>query len=246
MLMTLRGLKARHIPHEVIYNFYQHAIQMMRHRSPVKITYFQLLLRNHLNLTANRVFAVIDPLRVTLSNFSEKQTDFILKNEHPMRSHTSDSFKISPLSNTVYIDQHDFSLVNTGTSLSKGTKIKLKYTNSEILCDDVMMTNTGKPVELKTTFIPSQSQSKSIHWISSESGKSPIKARFYIYNWFFTGDNQIHHSKPSIKDGYIEESVFDDLKKIYQVERVGYFIYDQKLTDKNDGIMCFMKICGIH
>lgn len=36
----------------------------------------------------------------------------------------------------------------------------------------------------------------------------------------------MYHSEPSIKDGYIEESVFDDLKKIYQVERIGYFIYD--------------------
>lgn len=164
---------------------------MMRHNCPVKITYFQLLLRNHLNLTSNRVFAVIDPLRVTITNFNEKQTDFILKNAHPMRSHTADSFKISPLSNTVYVDHQDFSLVNTGTSLSKGTQIKLKYTTCKILCNDVMLTDQGYPVELKATLIPSDHHphSKQIHWISSEAGKSPIKARFYIYNWFFTGDN---------------------------------------------------------
>ena len=238
-LMTLRGLKSRHVPAEVIYNFYKHATSSQG----IKITYFDTLLKNYMGLTAKHVFGVIDPIVVRVTNLEDRYTEFVFKPFHPMKP---GMFNISPLSNTIYIDRSDFSLVEYGDKLSKDREIRLKYANV-LYCTGVTLGEGGTVLSLNGKYynkdiIPTK---QPIHWVSSEAGKKPRNARFYLYNWFFTGDNMSNIQDPVVKDGYIDECVFDDLDQIYQLERVGYFVYDNELTLKNGGVPCFIKICNI-
>ena len=243
-LMTIRGMKARHIPPEVIYSFYKHAVKWQEHsdRIPdIKITVFDMILKNYLGLNSRRAFAVIDPLEVEITNMEDRCTEYILKPHKQIGS--SDKFNIVPLSNRVFIEKRDFSLVECPDKISKDKEIKLKYANM-LYCTDVKMDEDGYPRKLKAKYYKKDSDSsRCIHWISSESGSSMRQARFMMYDWFYTGENE--PNTIVIKDGYIDEYVFDDLTQIYQLERQGYFAYDEDYTKCNGGIPTFIKICGI-
>lgn len=245
-LMTIRGMKARHIPAEVIYSFYLHASALQKHDSHVKVTFFDKLLKMHLSLIANRVFGVIDPLEVNLINMKDCCTEFIFKPYHPIMADAS--FNIVPLSKTMYIDRSDFGLIDYGDKISKDKEVRLRHSGGVIYCTSVEMNTHGHPIKLdakysqKTESTPA-SASKSIHWISSIAGSLPIPARFFLYNWFFTGENPPNSYEPLIRDGFIDERVFKDTTQIYQLERHGYFKYDDVLSAKHS-IPCFIKITG--
>lgn len=245
-LMTLRGLKARHVPAEVIYGFYKHATSLQKHdegRQGVKITYFDTLMKNHMGITAKHVFGVVDPITVRVTNVENRYTEFVFKPFHPMKP---GNFNIVPLSNTLYVDRGDFSLVEHGDKLSKDREVRLKYGNV-LYCTGVTLDDTGSVSGLSGKYYHKEtiSSKQPIHWVSAEAGKKPRKARFFLYNWFFTGDNLSNIQDPIVKDGYIDECVFEDLTQMYQLERVGYFVYDEELTRKNGGLPCFIKICNI-
>lgn len=244
-LMTLQGLCARHVPSEVLYKFYSHAIKNQSAHDfggAIKITHFDTLLKTHMNLTAERAFAVIDPLKVTVTNLEERYTEYVYKPLHPMNK---SEFNIVPLSNVIYIDQSDFSLIDHPHKLSNNREIRLKYSNVLYCTDVVMDSSYTRPVELKAMYYIRETERKSsIHWISQEAGREPKRARFYLYNWFFTGENALNIQEPVIRDGFIEDHVFNDLSKVYQIERHGYFVYDKKLSDANE-VPCFIKIVNI-
>jgi len=236
-LMTIRGLKARHIPAEVIYKFYTNAIA----KYSIKITYFDTILKNQLSLTAKYAFGVIDPIKITISNMEDRYTEFIFKAVHPMKS---GAFNIAPLSNTVYIDRSDFSLIEHSNKLSKEKEIRLKYANV-LYCTDVDISKEGVIMGITGKYYQKDTapQKTQIHWVSVEAGKQPVKVKFYMYSWFFTGDNMLNIQEPVVKDGYIDNCVFEDLSQIYNLERIGYFVYDSELSAKN-ALPCFIKICN--
>jgi len=83
---------------------------------------------------------------------------------------------------------------------------------------------------------------RTVQWVSSEWGQGPVKVLFYLYNWFYTGQNTI--MEPRVSEGYIDRLVFSDLSQIYQIERNGYYIYDAHLSILNS-IPTFICICKI-
>jgi hypothetical protein len=224
-LLTIKGLYNRHVPAIVLYAFYLHAGQM----GTVQISYLDQLLKAHLSDTSLKVFGIIDPLKVIIDNWEHRTTEFICKTD---RSHV-------PLSNVIYIDKTDFGLDNT--KLSKDRSCRLRY-GQIITCTDVELNEKG-PVALHVEYTcTSERMQRCIHWISSIWGQEPIKVCYYLYNWFYTGNNMI--VEPRITIGYIEPTVFQGLDKIFQLERNGYFIYDHELSQK-ERMPTFVRISKI-
>lgn len=242
-LMTLMGLKSRYVPSCVIKKFYNQATDLLKFGSyrAIKITQFDAILRNYLNATSLRAFGVLDPLEITLTNVEERYLEYAMKPCHPNRT---SQYNIVPLTRRVWIDKNDFSLVQTSDKLSKNTSMRLKYANV-IYCTDVIL-NRDRVKELKVKYYPVNDKNQQvIHWVSCKSDEeTPRKVRYYIYNRFFTGENILNEREPIIKEGYIDETVFKDLDRVYQLERIGYFRYDKDLSESNN-ITCFIKICGI-
>lgn len=233
-LLTIKGLKARHIPRIVLYAFYIHATQM----GTIKIIYLSNFLRNYLNRTCDRVFGVTCPIKVQITNWPDKYTEYICKNINPLRDSTE--LRLCPLSNTIYMDQSDYGIDNA-TKLTKGRYCRLKH-GQFIHCVDVEVDEKG-PTLIHAEFVNSTDKAKRcVHWISSEWGREPVMVCFVLYQWFYTGQNTLQ--KPNIVKGYIERSVFEHLDKIYQLERNGYYVYDETLSRKNS-MPTFIRICKI-
>lgn len=232
-LLTIKGLKARHIPPIILYSFYLHATQM----GSIKITYLNTLLRSYLYRTTDRVQGVVKPLEVELINWTPKRTEYICKAVNPVRD---TEMSLCPLSRTVYIDVSDYGM--DSQKWTKGRYCRLKY-GPVVKCIDVELDDHG-PVKLHAEVLDGCDYGKirNIHWVSSEWGQGPVKVLFYLYNWFYTGQNNI--MDPRVSDGYIDRSVFSDLGQIYQIERNGYYIYDSHLSSLN-GIPTFICICKI-
>lgn len=233
-LMTIRGLKARHVPPEVIYSFYLNASAVHKHDSSIKITFFDKLLKTYLSLTSPKTFGIIDPLTVELTNIPQCYTEFIFK--------SGDSTPL-PLSRTIFIDKADFGLIDHGSTVSKDKEALLRHTGGAIYISDVEMDHRGIPTKLYAKYYQTHRSEASIHWMSSIAGSEPIRAKFFLYNWFFTGENPSNSYDPVIKDGYIDACVFKDTTQIYQLERHGYFKYDQHLSELHS-VACFIKITG--
>lgn len=234
-LLTIKGLKARHVPKEILYAFYLHATQM----GSVKISYLGNLLRTHFYHTADRVQAIIHPLKIELTNWQPHRTEYVCKTVNP-NAESVPSMTLSPLSNVLYMEQYDYGV--DYSKLTKGRTCRLRYGPS-IRCTDVELDDRG-PVCIHAEVQEGRSNrdSRSIRWISAEWSCTPVRVKFYLYNWFYTGHNTHQHAKVSY--GYIEETVFKDLSKVYQLEHNGYYVYDEQLSAEN-GIPSFICICKI-
>ena len=233
-LLTIKGLKARYVPRIVLYAFYIHATQM----GTIKIIYLSNLLRNYLNRICDRICGVTYPIKVQINNWQDKYTEYICKNINPYKD--SMDLKLCPMSNVIYIDQSDYGIDNA-TKLTKGRYCRLKH-GQFIQCVGVEVNEKGL-IHINAEFVLSTDKAqRCIHWISSEWGREPIMVCFVLYHWFYTGQNTF--ISPNVVKGYIERSAFDNLSKIYQLERNGYYAYDETISRKNN-MPTFIRICKI-
>lgn len=230
-LLTIKGLKARHIPPAVLYAFYIHAAQM----GSIKITYLNILLKTYLYRTSDRAQGVIKPLKVKINNWTDRRTEYICK---PANQLKNTDMSLSPLSDTFYIESADYGM--DSQKWSKGRYCRLKY-GPAVKCVDVNIDESGT-IGLHAEIVESKERLRNMYWVSSTWSGRPVKVLFYLYNWFYTGQN--HIVEPRMSEGYIDNCVFNDLSKIYQIERSGYYIYDNDLSMQT-GKPCFICICKI-
>jgi len=152
---------------------------------------------------------------------------------------------LSPLSDVFYIESTDYGM--DSQKWSKGRYCRLKY-GPIVKCVDISIDNDLKlyaEVQVQVQ-VQAQAQSKeklrNMHWVSSVWSERPVKVLFYLYNWFYTGQN--HIMEPRVSEGYIDNCVFSDLSKIYQLERSGYYKYDSGLSAQT-GKPSFICICKV-
>lgn len=218
-LLTLKGMRARHIPSIILKAFYIHASQM----GHINIRYLGELIDDYLSVHNKPAMAVINPVQVNINNWQRKRTEYV-----------SDG-TMKPLSSVFYVDLSDLGMdrkinVNRNFYIYPGINFK---------CVDVTL-EKDRDVYVETT--NSVPHGKRVNnWISSKWDSVPCKVMFYMYNWFYTGYNDL--LDPKISEGYIDHSVFEDLDQIYYVSEHGYFIYDRQLSEQSR-MPTFMRIAG--
>ena len=223
-LLTIKGLKARHVPVQVLKAFYLHACQM----GTVKIQFLSILLSKYLYKISEKTLGVLKPIKITIDNWKQKHTEYVC-GQHNMFA--SREIKHYPMSDTIYIDSCDYG-IDKG-NVNKGRTVQLSY-GPVLMCTDINLQNHQTPVlhgtvQFQNTGKP---EGKKIHWISSVWDEQPCTVRFYLYNWFYTGFNCL--LEPDTIDGFIDNSVFTNLDQIYHLEQLGYFVYDRELTSNNN------------
>ncbi|MDK2123282.1 glutamine--tRNA ligase/YqeY domain fusion protein [Parachitinimonas caeni] len=195
-----------------------------------------------------RVMAVINPLKVTLTNFDPAQTGSRAAGFHP--NHPEFGEREVPISQTLYIERDDFAeLAPEGWQrLAPGTEVRLRY-SYVIRCDDVIKDAAGEVIELRCS-IDHETLGKNpvgrkvkgvIHWLSAAHA---IQAEVRLYDRLFTEprpdavrgeDGQyldfqqfLNPESLRVVQGWVEACVANAAPETrYQFERLGYFVTDR-------------------
>ncbi|MFI3327676.1 MAG: glutamine--tRNA ligase/YqeY domain fusion protein [Rikenellaceae bacterium] len=204
--------------------------------------------REDLNKVAERRMAVLNPLKVTVTNFDEVSKTIFSAVNNP-ENEAAGSREV-PFSKELWIEKDDFMEVPPKKffRLSLGGEVRLRYSYL-LKCNDVVKDANGEVVELLCTIDPMSGEGSSsdgrrvkgvIHWVSAEHA---VEATVRLFNPLFTKespddceegqtwvDNLSSDSLVEIT-GYLEpELAKAPIGVSYQFERVGYFCADRDTT----------------
>ena len=242
---TICGLRRRGVPAAAIRKMCK-AVGVTKFDGITSMALLEHCIREELNSTASRYMAVLDPLKVTITNYPEEGVEPLDAVNNP-EDPAAGSRKIS-FGKTLWIDKADFMLEPPKGyfRLAPGAEVRLRY-GYFIRCVDVVKDANGEVIEVKCTFDPEtrggnapdgRKVKGTIHWVNAEDC---IEAEVRLYDRLFTveqpgtdGVDFLTQLNPdSVKSiTAVMEKSLDALKagEVVQFERVGYFACDQDST----------------
>lgn len=243
---TLSGMRRRGYPPMAIRNFAD-TIGIAKRENMVDIGLLEFKVREELNKTANRVMAVLDPVKLIITNYPEGQTEELDVDNNP-EDENSGSRKV-PFSREIWIEQEDFmeDAPKKFFRLGPGKMVRLKGAYI-IQCDDFKKDESGKVTEIHCTYFPDSKSGEDtsglkakgvIHWVSIPHAKT---AEVRLYDRLFRvedpataeGDFKDHINPESLevlKSVYIEPELANaTVGDSYQFMRKGYFCVDKDST----------------
>jgi len=240
-LPTLAGLRRRGYTPESIRDFCER-VGVTKANSVVDSALLEHCLREDLNRRAPRTMSVLRPLKVTLTNYPENQTEELEADINP-EDPAAGKRKV-PFSRELWIERDDFmeDPPKKFFRLAPGREIRLKYAYY-ITCNEVVKDSaTGEIRELRCTYDPDTRGGWSTdgrkvkgtsHWISAEHA---APAEFRLYDRLFNcpnpdaGEGFMSNLNPNSLEtarGYIESQLANSQSgECYQFERQGYFCVD--------------------
>lgn len=233
---TLAGIRRRGVPAEALKDFC-YRIGVSKANSEVQISYLEACIREYLNEHAERAMAVLNPLKLTITNYPEnltEQVDFeINPNEEQKRTR-----KIN-FSKSLYIDADDFSLNPPPKyfRLKKDGYVRLKSAYI-VKCDDVILDEKGEVKEVICSYVPESKSGNDtsgiktkgvIQWVNATDAV-PMEIRKYGYLLLdeeYAGQDFSERMNPNsltVYNGFVEPYVNESEEGIpYQFMRTGYF-----------------------
>jgi glutaminyl-tRNA synthetase len=215
----------------------------------IEVSLLEYFIREELNRTANRVMAVMDPVKLVITNYPADKVEELQAENNP--EDASAGFRTVPFSNTLYIEREDF-MENPPKKffrLAPGQMVRLKYAYI-IKCDSVEKDAHGNITTIFCSYLPeSRSGGDSsginvkgtIHWVSAAHAAT---AEVRLYDRLFKvedpgneeGDFKSYINPDSlqvIENAYIEPALLSaKAGDRFQFLRKGYFCVDQDSTDK--------------
>ena len=250
---TISGMRRRGYTPEGLRLFAKRA-GISKSENIVDMSVLEGAIREELENSAPRLMAVLNPLKVTLTNFEAGKTQSRRAAFHPNHEEMGD--REVPISQTIYIEADDFA-ENPPKGFKRlipGGEVRLRH-GYVIKCDEVVKDEAGNVVELKCSIDhdtlgknPEGRKVKGvIHWVSAEHA-AEIKVR--LYDRLFTverpdavrGEDGEYLpftdflNPESIKEitAYAEPVVKDlPAESRWQFERIGYFVTDRKDHSKD-------------
>ncbi|MFM7926368.1 MAG: glutamine--tRNA ligase, partial [Pirellula sp.] len=191
---TISGYRRRGYTPESIRHFCE-TIGVARFNGVIDVLVLENAVRDHLNKIASRYMAILDPIKVTLTNYPEDQVEELDAVNNP-EDPAAGNRKL-PFSRTLFIEREDF-MENAPSKffrLKPGGEVRLRYAYI-IECQEVIKDASGKVVELKCTYDP-QTKSGSgpaaerkvkgtIHWVSASTGHC---AEVRLYDRLFLSES---------------------------------------------------------
>ena len=210
----------------------------------------EFCVREDLNKVAERRMAVLNPLKVVITNYPEGKTKLFTAINNPEDENAGT--RQVPFSREIYIERDDFMEVPPKKyyRLSPGTEVRLRYSYL-IRCEEVVKDAEGNITELRCTYDPESGNGSSsdgrrvkgvIHWVSAADA---IEAEIRLFNPLFTTEDpddvaeggswedNLNPDSMIVTRGYLEPSLGEaPIGQPFQFERVGYFCAD---TDSKPG-----------
>jgi glutaminyl-tRNA synthetase len=243
---TISGLRRRGFTPKSIREFCER-IGIAKRENLIELSLLEFCIREDLNKTANRVMAVLDPIKLVITNY-EKGTEDLIGENNP-EAENGGGTRVIPFSNELWIEREDFMEVPAKKwfRLAPGAMVRLKFAYI-VKCEDFVKDENGNVTEIHCTYIP-ESKSGSdtsginvkgtIHWVSAPHAKT---AEIRLYDRLFTsetpdaeeGDFKDYLNPESLTvlpNAYIEPALADaHLESRYQFIRKGYFCLDKDST----------------
>ena len=234
---TLSGLRKRGYPASAIKEFCNR-VGITKKDKTIEMSLLESTVREELDSSCNRVMAILNPLKMTIKNYPEGETEMLDARNHPKDKEMGS--RQLPFSQNILIEKDDFmeSPNEDFFRLSPGTEVRLRYAYI-IRCDEVIKDENGEIVELICSYDPetksgtgtSNKKVKSaIHWVSSDHA---VSGNVNLFETLYNDPNPDSESpinKNSITEIHnpaFEKSLVDAVVgSRFQFERNGYFILD--------------------
>jgi len=245
---TLVAMRRRGYPPKAIVDFWE-TVGVAKRENNIEVALLEHCVRNELNRTAPRRMAVLDPLKVVITNYPDGQVeemDCINNPENP----DAGTRKV-PFSGELYIEREDFmeDAPKKFFRLAPGKEVRLRSAYW-VRCEEVIKDDAGNVVELRCTYDPQtrggsnppdgRKVKGTLHWVSA---KHAIDAEVRLYENLFTAEEPT--TPPDGSDNWLDNLNPESLKVIagaklepalgesqpgatVQFERTGYFCMDAK------------------
>jgi glutaminyl-tRNA synthetase len=241
---TISGLRRRGCTPEALRNFAE-TIGIAKRENVVDVALLDYHMREHLNKIAPRVMAVLDPVKVVITNYKEGVEEWLQAENNP--EDPDAGYRELPFSRELYIEKEDFreQANRKFFRLKLGKEVRLK--NAYIIkAEAVKKDSEGNILEIHCTYDPkSKSGSGSpeslrkvkgtLHWVSE---KHAIDGEVRLYDRLFTDPTPDGHKDKDFLDFINPDSLKTVTAKIepglkdvkpgerYQFQRLGYFCVD--------------------
>ena len=257
---TIAGLRKRGYTPQALRNFVD-AAGVAKRDNVIDMSLLEYAVREDLNQTAPRVMAVLNPVKLTISNYPEGETEQLEGEINPEQPELGT--RSLPFSKHLYIEQEDFKEAANRKffRLTLGKEVRLK--NAYIIKgESVIKDALGNIVEIICTYDPKsksgsgteESQRKvkgTLHWVSIDHA-IPIKVRLYDRLFQEEAPDQDknvdfkQHLNPnslSTQNGFAEPSLQSaKAGERFQFQRLGYFVVD---PDSSTEQIIFNKTVGL-
>jgi glutaminyl-tRNA synthetase len=238
---TIAGLRRRGYPPEGIRDFLA-SVGVAKRDVTVEIGQLEYHVRQVLNRTAVRRMAVLDPLKVVITNYPEGGVDELDAINNP-EDESAGTRKV-PFSRELWIERSDFmeDPPRKFYRLAPGREVRLRYAYF-ITCDEVVKDDAGEIVELRCSYDPAtrggdapdgRRPKATLHWVSAEHG---VPAEVRLYEPLFVRpdpgaegdllDDLNAESEKVLPRCYLEPAAAETpVGQTIQFERLGYFCAD--------------------
>ena len=259
-MSTISGMRRRGITATAIRNF-ANTIGIAKRSNLIDVSLLDFCIREDLNKIAPRVMAVLNPIKLIITNYPEGQEEWLTAENNPEEEVMT--YREVPFSKELYIEREDFQeeAHKKFFRLTLGTEVRLK--NAYIIKgESVVKDADGNITEIHCTYdVDSKSGSGTeasnrkvkgvIHWVSIAHAK---EAEVRIYDRLFTHENPDGNKEVDFKEyinpeslkvitGYVEPSL-QTAKELdhFQFQRLGYFCVDR---DSSAEKLVFNKTVGL-
>ena len=259
-MSTISGMRRRGYTPASIRNFAK-TIGIAKRDNLIDVSLLEFCVREDLNKIAPRVMAVLDPVKLVITNYPEGQEEWLEAENNPEEEVMT--YRKVPFSKELYIEREDFQeeAHKKFFRLTLGTEVRLK--NAYIIKgESVVKDENGNITEIHATYdVDSKSGSGTeasqrkvkgtIHWVSIPHAK---EAEVRIYDRLFTNESPDKDKEVDFKEyinpnslkvitGYVEPSLVTS-KELdhFQFQRLGYFCVDRDSTAEN---LVFNKTVGL-
>jgi len=247
---TISGYRRRGYTPESIRNFADR-IGIAKRDNVIDVGLLEFSVREHLNQIAPRVFAVLDPVKVVITNYPEGQVEEMEIINNP--ENPEDGSRKIPFSREIYIERNDFmeDPPKKFFRMGPGREVRLKGAYI-VKCEDYIKDENGKITEIHCTYDPETKSGGSgagrkvkgtLHWVSVAHA---FDAEVRLYDRLFMDEDPAGHKDKDFKEFLNPESLKvlqhckmePSLKNAkagdkFQFQRLGYFCVDPDSTDNH-------------
>ena len=257
---TISGLRRRGYTPASIKNFIE-TVGVSKRENIIDVALLEFKIREDLNKSANRVMAVLDPVKVVITNYPEGQEEFLTAENN--QEDESAGFREVPFSREIYIEKEDFreEANKKFFRLKLGKEVRLKNAYF-ITANSCTKDEGGNVIEIQCTYDPltksgsgtEESMRKvkgTLHWVSI---KHAVKAEVRAYDRLFLEEAPDSHKDKDymafvnpdsleVITAFLEPSLQSaKIGDRFQFQRLGYFNVDDDSTANN---LVFNKIVGL-
>lgn len=253
---TISGLRRRGYTPAALRNFCSE-VGVAKANSLVDVAMLEHCIRDDLNNNADRIMAVLHPLKVVITNYPEGKKEYMLADNHP----TKGGHRYMPFSRELYIEQEDFmeDAPKKFFRLKPEGEVRLKH-GYIIKCEEVIKDAEGNVVELHCTYDPdsktggataNRKVKGTIHWVSAADA---LEAEVRLYDYLIETDEK--GEVPADFLNAVNKNSLEVLQHVmvepsaaltaegthYQFLRQGYYVVDKDSTPDH---LVFNRVVGL-